>query len=68
MSAGLMYEIPSGEAAVFQGHGSGIITPFISAGKGWGRFQSVSNLGYAIGLDDQENTASSTCSSTSTIN
>ncbi len=57
VSAGLMYEIPSGEAAVFQGHGSGILTPFISAGKGWGRFHSVSNLGYAIGLDDQENTS-----------
>lgn len=57
VSGGLMYEIPTGEAAVFQGHGSGILTPFISGGKGWGNFHTITNMGVAIGLDDQENTS-----------
>lgn len=57
VSGGLLYELPTGEAAVFQGYGAGILTPFISAGKGWGKFHSISNFGYSAGLDQNQNSS-----------
>lgn len=51
-AAGLMYEIPSGEAAVFQNNGGGFITPFISYGKEFcDHWHFIGNHGYSFALD-----------------
>lgn len=45
VSGGLVFEAPTGESAVLQGDGSGALTPFLSAGKGWGAFHTIANMG-----------------------
>jgi hypothetical protein len=55
VSGGLMFEAPTGESAVLQGDGSGVLTPFLSAGKGWGAFHTIANMGLSIPMDDDAN-------------
>ncbi|MFO0798426.1 MAG: hypothetical protein U0804_13195 [Gemmataceae bacterium] len=51
-AAGLMYEVPSGEAAVFQNTGGGFLTPFVSYGKEFGEhWHVIGNNGYSFALD-----------------
>jgi hypothetical protein len=50
-SLGLMYEIPSGEADVFQNHGSGSLIPFVTFGKEFGgKWHYLQTSGYYVPL------------------
>ena len=55
LSGGFMYEAPSGEIDVLQGYGAGIVTPFISGGKGWGKFHTITNMGLSVPLNNTMN-------------
>lgn len=57
VSPGLTFEIPVGSDDVFQGEGSGIFSPFVSAFKGWGRLHLNASLGGQIPVDWDDNTA-----------
>ncbi|MFO0804236.1 MAG: hypothetical protein U0791_14080 [Gemmataceae bacterium] len=57
-TAGLMYEIPTGEADALQGHGSGVLTPFVTYGKQFGEhWHLIGNHGYSFGLDQTQNSS-----------
>lgn len=52
VSGGLMYEVPSGEAGAFQGHGGGQITPFVTWGKEFCQnWHLMATHGYTIGVN-----------------
>jgi hypothetical protein len=54
-AAGLMYEVPSGDAAVFQNTGGGFLTPFVSWGKQFGdHWHVIGNHGFSFPLDTNE--------------
>lgn len=49
-AVGIMYEIPSGEDAVFQGNGPGLWTGYVTVGKEFGdNYHVIVNAGYQIG-------------------
>jgi hypothetical protein len=50
--AGLQYEPPTGEKAVFQGIGEGVLTPFVTIGKEFGCWHAIVNAGYQLGVND----------------
>lgn len=51
-AAGLMYEAPSGDAAVFQNNGGGFLTPFVSYAKQFGdHWHFIGNHGFSFALD-----------------
>jgi hypothetical protein len=54
VSAGLRYEIPSGNREVFQGLGKGAINPFISAAKGFGDFHMQLYTGPRLAITDTD--------------
>jgi hypothetical protein len=57
VSAGFQYEPQTGEAAVFQSQGDGLMTVFGTVGKEFGCFwHFIGNMGYQFGFDnDQSN-------------
>jgi hypothetical protein len=55
-SGGFMYEIPSGEANAFSGHGSGTISAFTTIGKEFAnKVHFVGTTGYQFGVDGANN-------------
>jgi hypothetical protein len=53
---GFMYEIPSGEQAVFQGRGPGVFTAFGTVGKEFGcKWHVLNTLGYQFPLNTDYN-------------
>lgn len=58
MAAGLMFEPQTGESKVFQGHGDGLFTGFLAAGKEFGECNhAIVNLGYQLPVDGSENSS-----------
>ncbi|MBX9652190.1 hypothetical protein K2Y11_01085 [bacterium] len=55
VSGGFMYEIPSGEKDVLQGYGAGVMTPFVTGGKGWGNFHTITNMALSVPLNNTMN-------------
>jgi hypothetical protein len=57
-AVGFMYEIPSGEAAVFQGQGDGLFTFFGTVGKEFGQCNhAILNVGYQVPVDADANSS-----------
>jgi hypothetical protein len=55
-SAGFMYEPQTGEGAVFQSQGHGVMTAFTTAGKQFGDYyHTLGTVGYQFGLDPNQN-------------
>ncbi|MCB1092353.1 MAG: hypothetical protein KDL87_12530 [Verrucomicrobiae bacterium] len=50
----LQYEIPTGNADVWQGEGDGILTPSMSVLKLLGKFQVADQFGFRLPIDDSE--------------
>ena len=57
LTPGLTVTIPTGNEDVFQGHGKGEETLFVSAEKGWDNFHVIGNLGVRIPNDFDKNTS-----------
>ncbi|MFM7149628.1 MAG: hypothetical protein ACKO23_07275 [Gemmataceae bacterium] len=55
VTAGVMYEVPTGYANVFQNHGSGLLTVFGVAGKEIENFHLIANAGYQFGTLSRAN-------------
>ena len=54
-TAGLMYEVPTGEEDAFQNHGGGHFTPFVSWGKQLGEhWHVVGNHGFNFGANQSQ--------------
>lgn len=67
LTGGFMYEMPTGEAEVFQGHGDGIFTIFSTFGQEFGCHNHfVANLGYNFPLNQDLNSSFIYFSTTST--
>jgi hypothetical protein len=58
VSGVLRFELDSGSTDVFQGHGSGVVIPSISAAWGPGRFHVIGDLGMEIPIDGHEQSSS----------
>lgn len=54
VSAGLRYEIPSGNTDVLQGNGDGSMNPFITAGYALGSVNLLGMTGFRFALDDKD--------------
>ncbi len=54
VSAGLRYEIPTGEKEVLQGRGDGSINPFISAATTLCDYNLVAGTGFRFAIDNQD--------------
>ncbi|MEO0649965.1 MAG: hypothetical protein AAFZ65_04740 [Planctomycetota bacterium] len=55
LTGGATLEFTQGSTDVFQGNGDGILRPFVSAGKDYGKFNLIGALGLAIPFDDDAN-------------
>lgn len=56
LSAGFMYELQTGEASVFQSHGSGTLSIFATAGKEFGcRNHFLATVGHVFPMDRTQN-------------
>ena len=56
LTPGVTVELPTGQSRVFQGNGDSTINPFVSVGKGFGRFRTMANVGAILPLDQNEET------------
>jgi len=56
LTGGVLFEIPTGEEAVFQGRGSGIWNVFLASEKGFGKFHLLGNVGIMAPNDTDANT------------
>lgn len=54
VTAGLRYEIPTGDDDVFQGQGDGALNPFISAAAALGPVNVMLGAGFRSALDDED--------------
>ena len=56
VSASTMYELQSGEASVFQSHGSGLLTLFGTVGKEFAeKYHFIGNVGHVFPVDRTQN-------------
>ncbi len=55
LTPGVLFEIPSGEAEVQQGRGSGIFNVFVAAEKGFDKFHVLANVGVFAPIDTAAN-------------
>ncbi len=55
LTPGVLFEIPSGEAEVQQGRGSGIFNVFVAAEKGFDKFHLLANVGIFAPIDTNAN-------------
>ncbi len=55
LSVGFQYELPSGTRRVFQGHGDGTISLFMTAGKECNLMHFLSTFAAQVPLDDDQN-------------
>jgi hypothetical protein len=58
LSGGFLYEIPSGGAAAFSGHGNGTFTVFSTFGKEWQEnWHLLGTVGYQFPVDTNQNSS-----------
>lgn len=58
VSGGFMYEIPSGEADAFSGHGNGAFAFFVTTGKEFAeRFHFLNTTGYYVPVNSNQNSS-----------
>ena len=55
-TAGLRYEVPTGETSVMQGKGDGILNAFTSIGKGYGKWNLVGGTGFRVPVNHNDST------------
>lgn len=55
LTGGATLEFTQGTRDVFQGNGDGILRPFVSAGKDYGKFDLLATAGLALPFDDDAN-------------
>lgn len=55
LTTGIMYEMQSGEAAVFQSHGDGLLTLFSTAGKEICRSHVLATIGQQLAIERSSN-------------
>ena len=58
VSPSLRYEVPLGNAKVFQGFGDGVLIPAVSVGWGPENIHIIAGLGAQIAMDDDANSSS----------
>lgn len=54
LTAGLRYEAASGNQAVLQGYGDGLLNPFLTTAKGWGQFHSQLYAGSRLAISGED--------------
>ena len=54
VTAGLRYEVPTGEKEIFQGQGDGALNPFVSAITALGPVNLMVGTGFRLALDDTD--------------
>ena len=54
ITAGLRFEIPTGDKEVFQGQGDGTFNPFLSAAIGMGTVNFMLGTGFRLAVDDED--------------
>jgi hypothetical protein len=57
-TGGIQWEAPTGESAVFQGHGPAYLAPYITGGKEFGDWHILSNFGYQFPAQGGKDTVS----------
>ena len=57
LTPGFTLEVPTGTERVFQGFGAGEWNLFVSAAKGWDRFNATANIGFRVPNDFNAQTA-----------
>lgn len=57
-TGGVVYEWSNGSSDVFQGNGDGVFNFFVSSGKGIGRGHILTNLGWSLPVDGDEESES----------
>lgn len=55
LTGGVLFEVPTGEDAVFQGRGNGIWNFFLASEKGFGKFHLLGNVGFMVPNDSDAN-------------
>jgi hypothetical protein len=48
LTTGLRLVVPVGSSVIFQGHGPAVLAPYVAAGKEFGDFHVLANVGYNI--------------------
>lgn len=57
LTGGLTYTAPTGDESILHGTGDGLLNPFLSWEKGWGRFHLMGTLVYSQALDMEVNSS-----------
>jgi hypothetical protein len=57
VSGVLRFEVPTGATDVYQGHGSGVVIPSITAAAGFGELRVMGDLGMQAGLSTEDSSS-----------